>query len=856
MSDKFPHLTNNESTFPNVKDVNVYKFDNDFDYTRFNYSQMHLIICNVPWDMGEAHIGARTISGIGNVVHFGTEAKRDAWFAAIPNTECYRFDTKYKNLHRDEYIDVPLPFDVASKYNYLAVSYELFANANSHVMYENSNGLEKWFWFIREVEFVAPNTTRLHVLNDAFQTFIYGIDVTGMILARGHAPMIANKVSTYLANPIANCADLLAEDVNYGNGHDISVKSYEKVFNAANMGVLVICTSNPQSGSWGTKADGTWNTPARKHPLVQGNENYLSFFIKGASNITAFLNNVDSSCPQFMQTIQAVAFVSEDLLTLGSSFTFCSMTCYRVEATYKKTDFATIAKADFGFDSKYANIAKLYTYPYSYLEVTDEMGNVTEVRIENTTGKITLEHSVSLVYPWLNVNAHISNVGKASRKTVSFANATSRNMPIGGNWYEYLYKWEIPTFAVTQDAALNNDYSTHFDRSQQQTAASNQLANANASATTTQANANDTASTNQTNANNTASANLANANSDASTTTAIGNLQVALNNAITSACNSKTSTSATISNALSSATTAAASALTNASTNNQIDYKYATGTTAAASSALNGAISGGSTLAAGGPYAAAAGALLGGTIGAVSAGITTQAGINYDSAQAGAANNQMSRNNTASQTATSDEATASITLETDKNSANNSYTSGASSANAANIVTKGTNSYNASVTNAANQYATDTGNATRSYNTDTGNATRSYNTEISAIANQINQAALGTPEVFGDFANGDDAANKPMGLFANIITQNDYAISRAGDDMLRYGYMYGKQWPFDGNWTPGEKFTYWKLDDFWVKNLSIGDMYMDKLRFFLYGGVTMWKKPEDIGNVSIYQNGF
>lgn len=810
MSDKFPHLTNNESAFPDVKSVDVFQYDNKFDYKRFDYSQMHVLICNVPWDMGEAHIGARTISGIGNVVHFGTAAKRDEWFASIPDSKCYRFDTKYRNLHRDEYIDVPIPFDVMSKYNYVAISYEVFAHENDFVEYENDNGLRKWFWFIREVEFLAPNTTRLHIMNDAFQTFIYEIDITGMILERGHAPMIANPVSEYLANPIANCKDLLAPDVDYGNEHDVAVHSYEKVFNASNMGVLVVCTSTP-SGSWGTKSSGTWNTPARNHAIVQGNESYLAFFIKGANNVTGFLNAVDSTHPQFMQTVQCVSFVSEDLLTLGSSFTFCGYTCYYVGASYKQTNFATLAKGDFGFNAKYENITKLYTYPYSYLEVTDEMGNVTEVRIESTDGKLTIEHSVSLVYPWLNINAHLSNVGKANRKSVSFANATTRNMPVGGKWYEYLYKWQIPTFAVTQDASLYNDYNTHYDRAQQQLAATNQRASEN----------------------NTASANLANANVDGNLQTAIASLQVALNNAITSAVNSKTSTTATISNALNSAQTAAASALTNASTNNQIDYKYATGTTAAVSSALNGAVSGGATFASGGPYAAAAAALTGGVIGAVTSGLNTQAGVNYDSAQAGAANNQMSRNNNASQTATSDEASASIALENAKCSANNSYNTGVGAANAAAIISKGNNTYNAAV----------------------ANATNSYNTAVGAIANQINQAALNAPEIFGDLANGEDTANKPIGLFANIVTQNDYAISRAGDDMLRYGYMYGKQWDFNGNWTPGKHFTYWKLEDFWVRNLNVGDMYMDKLRFFLYGGVTVWKNPEDIGNISIYENG-
>ena len=189
MSERFPHLTNNQSDFPNIDNVDVYQFDNNFNYARYDFSQMHITVCTVPWDMGEAHVGNRTIEGIGNVVAFDNKNARDAWFAAIPDNKCFRFDSKYKKLHRDNYIDVPLPFDVAARYNYVYVQYEIFANANSPVLYENNSGLKSWFWFIREVEFIAPNTTRLHLMIDAWQTFIYDIEIGNMVLERGHAPM-------------------------------------------------------------------------------------------------------------------------------------------------------------------------------------------------------------------------------------------------------------------------------------------------------------------------------------------------------------------------------------------------------------------------------------------------------------------------------------------------------------------------------------------------------------------------------------------------------------------------------------------------------------------------------------------
>ena len=110
------------------------------------------------------------------------------------------------------------------------------------------------------------------------------------------------------------------------------------------------------------------------------------------------------------------------------------------------------------------------------------------------------------------------------------------------------------------------------------------------------------------------------------------------------------------------------------------------------------------------------------------------------------------------------------------------------------------------------------------------------------------------PFVFGSVSNAELSTVRPMALFANIVTESDYAIQRAGDEFLRFGYYYDKQWKFDGNWCIGDHFTFWKLRDYLSTN-QIPDRFADQLRFFLLGGVTVWKKPEDIGEVSVYDNG-
>ena len=777
---RFPQLTSNgnESAFPHISNIKTFQYDNDYNYSKFDAVQMNITLCKVPWDMGEAHIGNRTISGIGNVVHFETKAKRDKWFDDIPDSECFRFATKYRELHRDNKINVPIPYDVAARYNYIAVYYEPMASAENPVMYETSGGIDAWFWFVREVEFLSPNTTCLHLLNDDWQTFIYDMDIPYMMLDRGHAPMHETNVSTYLANPIANCGYLLASEENEPEAPRITTSTHEHVFNTGTMYAVIITTANPQ-GTWGAKSDNTWTVPSSQ-TLVSGVPSYHAFAV-AAGSLSSFL----AAAPeQFIQTVQAVCFVSSGMITLGTSFSFGGYTCYNVSSGYKQATVHTLAKSDFGYPTEYADIAKLYSFPYAVLRLTDQDGNQTDIRVEDTNGKIQIDYCVSLVYPWLKINAQVTSTGTAIRRNVSFSNVTTQNMPIEGNWHDLLFSLDIPTFAVTQSAGNVNDYATHFDRLQQATAADNAQANQNANA-----------------------ANIVN---NAAVTTAA-------NSAVTAASNTSAYSTSSNTQTYNTGTAAANNIISQMGTASTIAANEMQGSISAASGFASSAVGG---IASGNPAGAASG-IISGLIGAGATMLSTNVANGLTAVNASLSQAANSGGATAANTKTSWDTDAQVT--------------------AANAITSAQNT--ATSSHAANDSATIIANAARDRATVT-----------SAIANQQAQAAIGEPSTFGDFQNGDYATSRPLALFSNVVTQDNYTIRKCGDDFLRYGYSYGAQWQFDGNWCPMKYFTYWRLTDFWVKGLQIPDMYVDKLRFFLFGGVTVWKKPEDIGNITIYEN--
>lgn len=803
----YNYLTNNESDFPHISNVDTFKYDNDFDYGRFDYTQMELTLCSVPWDMGEAHIGNRTISGIGNVVYFGNKANRDAWFAAIPDSECYRFNTKFKELHRDYLIDVPIPYDMCAKHNYLVVKYSKFANDDSPVQYEGEDGLREWFWFVREVEFVAPNTTRLHLLDDAFQTWIYDVNVSGMILERGHAPMFSMKATDYLKNPIANNSLLLTEDVNFGDANIVKHIDAVAFNDGQNVYACIATTANPQ-GSWGSKAGGDWNTPTLS-ALNNGGVPSVYVFAVAASNLGMFLANIDTSFPQFKQTVQGVFFATDTLLTLGTSFTFASTTCYPVSATRKSIDFVELSKSQFGYPSDYDEIAKLYTFPYAHIEICDENGDVEIVRVEDTDGTIDISAALSLAYPFVNIDVNLLGVGGSASKTVTFKNIDSHSLTISGKWYETLRTWNVPMFAVVQQASTEYDYSTHFDRAQQVTDYTTAQTNANASA--------DTLKTNQDNLADTAVSNTAVSNTASSASTARSNQSAETDALNTTTVNTWNATQQAVITSFAAQSTVAANeqqaAISSAST-------IASGLIASRYSAFNGEL--GST------FSSIENAL----IGAATVNAQTSVAVGLTQVEASYTNHSNGFTNQAANNLTNYKKDNQTATQTDLTDISN---------NAATAMT-------------ANNAATTKGNATNDQTTLKANAQREANRAQSAIDNSIKQAALNAPRTFGSWTNGDSAVTKPMAIFAHVVTENEAAIASAGDEMLRYGYTLDRQWNFDGNWNVGKYFTYWKLRDFWVSDLNVPDMYMDKLRFFLFGGVTIWSAPEYIGKKSIYEN--
>lgn len=806
---RFPHLRS-ESAFPDPGSVDVYKYDNQMDYGRFDGPQMRITLMSVPWDLGEAHVGQRTIEGVGNVVHFGSAEARDAYMDGLPEDEVFRFETKFRRFHSDDYVDVPVPVTSLSDYNYVEIFYHSEPGEGPDLKHTREP-VERWYYFIRDFERKASNTTRCNIMIDTWQTFVYSIEIPYMFLERGHYPVAASDVDRYLADPLGNSEWLTGRDASFGEltrtGETGAV-----ILNGGGMLAVVVTTGLPSADAWGTPETEGWKTPGASARFELGAPAPTAIAMD-ASDLQGFLEEVDSSAPQFKQTVQGVFFVSRDLVSLQPGFTFFGTTCHLMNAVQERFPIIELGRESFGYPARYADLAKLYTFPYAALDLYDEKGAAVRVHVEDTAGTIELTARLSYVWPWVNVDGRVLGVGSAERKTVSFYNSIAFDFTYGGRWHEILRTWDVPVYGAIQGGHDYNGFATHWSREQNAYAAQNRRANENAAA----------------------EADLDNAATNASTTVANAGLQTSANTAINNTSNSAATQDATYTNGLNQALQAWNSGFSRATQRLEAESEYQSAAVSSAAGVLgsmsSGAISGGT---AGGAIGAAVGAVTGLVSGGISAANTmAQTAISTDLAatkvEASISNSQAqvdeTNNNTNDRTS----------LQTSTNTSNK---------NSQNGVISGTAANSAAATNTT---------AARTYGVRNANADRDYDVSISANANQVREAGLKAPTIFGTPKSGETAASRPMAMFATVVTQSPGAIAQAGDMFLRYGYNVSRCIDFQ-TFNVMPKFSFWQCSDLWLKSSTVPDAYMDQIRMLLFGGVTVWRDPADIGHTSIYGN--
>lgn len=781
--------------FPNLDNVNVYKYDNTLDYSRFKPTA-RLKMCNVPW-----------CGDYDNVVKFDDDAARDAWFDALEG-ETVNLDTMF-NVKPDGASKVPVPVTSAQGYNYLVVDLPRMTSDARPLAYAAGERKRRYYYFIQDAQQLSPNSTRLILTLDVWTTYINEMRFDYVLLERGHAPVAASSVADYLANPRDNSAYLLSDDVNTGGEPYVETARAYKNYSAETQRACIATYADLQ-GDLGTAA--APKVPAISEPDVSGVLAPRVYSV-AVGDLQQFLRKIESSAPWMKSTVLGVFFAPSDLLTQSAPFTLWDISITVLDAVQKIETFMQPGVADFGYPAQAAGFAKLYTYPYAAIRIGDERGQTSTVRIEDLGANgIRLASAVNLVMPYISIDARLLGIAGAT-DSLAFQTIEGRTYSYGGAWGEYLKSWNLPVMQVSQSAASRAAYTTVYSRAHAKLAADNALASSLASNATAYTNVGNSAknvtdnNTVNTGAN---TAVTANANDWALTGSAASNQK------LRSDCDADNETSTEMKGVQ----------------NEVISITTANNNASAIANTLGSVVTGGIT----GGGADAKSAAIGGV---------ADLAVSIPTANAAAAISQTSNSLAAVLAQTN-------AIKKTNNAAKFTAETWRIQNNASNIATTLRNEASTKVAN--NNAGVMRTNAGNTKATGDANANRAYATAIDAISAGLNQAGVAAPAQFGANANGQSSATAPRSLFAQVVTQRECDIMNAASAFARYGYALMREFSME-RMQVMRHFTYWKCSEVWCSgNGNALESAQGAIKDILIRGVTVWSKPEEIGRVSIYDN--
>lgn len=781
--------------FPNLDNVDVYRYDNTLDYSRFKPTA-RLKMCNVPW-RGQYD----------DVVKFDDDAARDAWFDALEG-EVVNLETMF-NVKPDGASKVPVPVTSAQGYNYLVVDLPRMTSDAQPLAYAAGDRKRRYFYFIQDAQQLSPNSTRLILTLDVWTTYINEMQFDYVLLERGHAPVAASSVARYLANPRDNSAYLLSDDVNTGGEPYVERARAVKNYSAETQRACIATYADLQ-GDLGTAS--APKVPAISEPATSGALAPRVYSV-AVGDLQPFLRALEANAPWMKSTVLGVFFAPSDLLTQSAPFTLFGVSVTILDAVQKIEAFMQPGVEDFGYPPQAAGFAKLYTYPYAAIRIGDERGQTSTVRIEDLGADgIQLASAVNLVMPYISIDARLLGIAGAT-DSLTFQTIEGRTYSYGGAWGEYLKSWNLPVMQVSQSAASRAAYTTVYNRAHARLAADNALASSLAS--------NATANTN--------------ANNSAKNITDNNAINTAANTAVTKNANDWALTGASASNRKLSAdcnSDNAASISMTGLQNDVVSITTANNNAAAIASTAGAVVTGGLTE---GP-ADAASAAIGGVV---------DLAVSIPAANAAAAIAQSSNSAAVAVAQTN-------ALQKTLNAANYTAAVWGVQNNASTSATTLRNEASAKV--AANNVAVMSTNAGNTKATGDANANRAYATAIDAISAALNQAGVAAPAQFGAGANGQSSATAPRALFAQVVTQRECDIMNAASAFARYGYTLMREFSME-RMQVMRHFTYWKCAEVWCSgNGNALEGAQGAIKDILIRGVTVWSKPEDIGRVSIYDN--
>lgn len=435
---------------------NQYDFGLEFDYSVWvPGTQVDLV--NVPWN-----------NDYRDVVRFADRAALNAYIDSRKPAGITYNQLSYVKPSTPVYL--PISHNRATKYNYIRVS-------NPLQPIDGGDEIKYYYYFILDVEYIAPQNTRLILQLDVWQTFIYDVTFGQCYVQRGHIG-IANSNSfnnwgrDYLTIP---------EGLDTGSEYVTTMVRQEWVMTPS-LGIsgnerypgydILVVSTNDLLADPGTKDEPNLETASGSQ--FEGTIHGANMYVFEPQSFFAFMGSFADK-PWITQGIISITMVPR-LARYHPGFSYATFPLPTNAPGQAPSDIGHNLQSNWrdnaditGYiGSRYVNLKKLWTFPYMVIEMTTFMGTPILLKPEVwNSANAEIKERASLVPPAQRVefypsfyNSRISNYAQAEQTWPAPIDPGSYLAGVRGDDYgEYLdlvtQIANFPTMAIVNNGAIS-----------------------------------------------------------------------------------------------------------------------------------------------------------------------------------------------------------------------------------------------------------------------------------------------------------------------------------------------------------------------------------------------------------------
>lgn len=442
-----------------------------------------LLLCKVPWD-----------SDYRDVVYFHDATAQNAYFNSLSSSAKVTLQNA-TFCKPSEPVTIDLPYSAAYKYNYLRVT-----NPQQPVPGEATQPV--LYYFIKSVSMIAPNSTRLYLQLDVWQTYQLTLTMGRCFVERGHVARhafayssleIAARRRRYLMTP---------EGLDLGASYIQVSEAAHKIGGDPGTNAkwwVVLVSAVDLTASFGTVNDPKLHTATGD--IVDALPSGANVYAISSGDIKIFMDYL-SDYPWIANQILSLTVMPRSAITQTSAATVGGVRLYTIAAQNISMNAELAAQhtvsgvvspsASIGVLPKWTAQPKSQVYPFSFIKMWNYVSEPLTLMPEQfATNDLRFTRMESVLPPFQKIAIFPRDYGtyQDAQFTITATDpqgtGDSQGVPYGETFDNALIWNDFPQFNLVNDGYLNylasNANTLKFQRSNAGWSLDKSLASANVS---------------------------------------------------------------------------------------------------------------------------------------------------------------------------------------------------------------------------------------------------------------------------------------------------------------------------------------------------------------------------------------